>query len=407
MRIGFNHLLFGSLMLVSFINSKVSADDWPQWRGPNRDGISSESVSVWSGKQPTEIWRRTIGEGFSAVSVANGRVYTMDTDGIDEFVVCLEAESGDEIWRVRSGVFYEEGMGGNGPRSTPIIDGDQLYTVSAVNGRLLALNTLDGNQIWSVSMTEDFGSKRPTWGYSMSPVIDGDQLITEVGGKNSVVAFNKTNGNVLWRSSTYQLGYSSPIIVNTNNTKQAILFTASGLVSLNPKDGQQYWKYDWETSYQVNAATPVLISDNRYFVSSGYDTGAAVVQVHSSANNKFGVQEIWRNKEMKNHFATVVSLDGYLYGFDNSILKCIDANTGELAWRKRGHGKGTLILAQDQLIILSDKGKLTIGTANPKAFQAKATAKVLSGRCWTMPTLANGKLYLRSMDEIVCLDLSN
>ena len=403
-KICFCYLLFGYLILFSSV--ETLADDWPQWRGPNRDGISSESISAWSGKQPKEVWRKTIGEGFSAISVVNGRAYTMDTDGTDEFVVCLETGTGDEIWRVRSGAFYEEKMGGNGPRSTPVIDGDLLYVVSAVDGRLLALNIANGDQVWSVSMTEDFGSKRPTWGYSMSPVIDGDQLITEVGGKNSVVAFNKINGDMLWQSSNYKLGYSSPIVINNSNTKQAILFTASGLVSLNPKDGQEYWKYDWETSYQVNAATPVVISDNRFFISSGYDTGAAVVQVHASTSNKFSVKEIWRNKEMKNHFATVVALDDYLYGFDNSILKCIHANSGELAWRKRGYGKGTLILAQDQLIILSDKGKLTIGAANPKGFKAKATAKVLSGRCWTMPTLANGKLYLRSMDEIVCLDLS-
>ena len=153
-KICFCYLLFGYLILFSLV--ETLADDWPQWRGPNRNGISSESISAWSGKQPKEVWRKTIGEGFSAISVVNGRAYTMDTDGTDEFVICLETGTGDEIWRVRSGAFYEEKMGGNGPRSTPVIDGDLLYVVSAVDGRLLALNNANGDQVWSVSMTEDF-----------------------------------------------------------------------------------------------------------------------------------------------------------------------------------------------------------------------------------------------------------
>ena len=395
------------LVSIGVAGWEATADDWPQWRGPNRDGISQEVVKAWSGNQPTVVWRKPIGEGFSAISVANGRAYTMDTDEVDEFVLCLDAKTGDEIWRVKSGEFYKEGQGGNGPRSTPTVDGDQLYTISAVEGRLLALKVEDGSIVWSVSLKADFGSKRPTWGYSMSPIVDGDRLITEVGGENSIAAFDKTDGTVLWRSSTYKLGYSSPIVVSSGGVKQTVFFTASGLVSLNPADGTRYWQYDWETSYNVNAATPVFIPDDQIFISSGYGTGAATVRIQPSGDKKFIVEELWRNKVMKNHFATVVAQGGYLYGFDNSILKCIEARTGKEVWNQRGYGKGSLMLARDQLIVLSDKGKLAIGKATPGGFKPEAEDKVLRGRCWTMPVLANGKLYLRSMSEVVCLNLSS
>ena len=410
-------LLCGSILTAT-------ATEWPQWRGPNRDGISDEVglLKEWSSEGPKMLWKVSLGEGFSGISVSQGRVYTMFSKGNDEFIVCLDATDGGEIWRFRSDKNYHEGQGGNGPRATPTIDGDLLYTISA-HGKLYALNAENGQKIWSHDLQQKFGSKMPRWGFSTSPLVDGELLLVEVGGKGekSIVAFNKNSGDVIWSSHKDKLGYSSPIAITVKGVRQIICFTGTKLVSVSPTDGSIYWKYPWKTGYDVNAATPVFIPPDKVFISSGYDKGAAVLQMRvfvSSDNDRAAtdqikenqgtirIKEIWKNRKMKNQFATSVLHENYLYGFDNSILKCIEANTGEEQWKSRGFGKGTVILADGHLIILSDRGKLGLAEATPTGYIEKASTKVMSGLCWTVPTLANGKLYARNEEEMICLDMT-
>ena len=403
--------------------SVAGASDWPQWRGPDKDGISRETgfLKEWPDGGPQVLWRVPLGEGFSGISVVGGRAYTMFSEGDDEFVVCLNASNGEEIWRFRSDINYIESMGGNGPRATPTIDGELLFTVTA-QGKLYALNTKNGEKVWSHDLQGEFGSKIPRWGTCTSPLVEGKMLLVEVGGSDgkSIVAFDKKNGDIVWNSHTDLLGYSSPIAATISGIRQFIVFTGTQLVSVSPENGQLYWKYPWQTQYDVNAATPVFIPPDKIFISSGYGKGAAVVQVKvavspkSSAQENEGekirveikVEEIWKNEDMKNHFATSVLHGDYLYGFDNAILKCIDANTGREKWKTRGYGKGTLMLADDHLIILSDRGKLGLAEATPSAYNEVASAEILSGLCWTVPTLANGKLYARNEKEMVCLDMT-
>lgn len=402
----------------------ASATEWPQWRGPNRDGVSSEIgiLKEWAASGPQVLWKHPLGEGFSGISVSQGRIYTMFSKGNDEFVVCLNATAGQEIWRFRSDDNYHEGQGGNGPRATPTIDGDLLFTISA-HGKLYALNAGNGEKVWSHDLQRKFGSKMPRWGFSTSPLVDGELLIVEVGGKGekSIVAFNKNSGDVIWSSHKDKLGYSSPIAITVKGVRQIICFTGTKLVSVSPVDGAIYWQYPWKTGYDVNAATPVFIPPDKVFISSGYDKGAAVIQMRvfvshdddraaveqiRESQGKVRIKEIWKNRKMKNQFASSVLHENYLYGFDNSILKCIEADTGEEQWKTRGFGKGTVILADGHLIILSDRGKLGLAEATPAGYIEKASAKVLSGLCWTAPTLAEGRLYLRNEEEIVCLDMT-
>ena len=413
-------------VLLYGVVSIVGAADWPQWRGPNRNGISEETglLKEWADSGPQVLWKVPLGEGFSGISVVGGRIYTMFSEADDEFVVCLNASNGEEVWRFRSDSNYHESQGGNGPRATPTIDGELLFTVTA-QGKLYALNTENGEKVWSHDLQEEFGSKIPRWGGCTSPLVEGDLLLVEVGGKDgeSIVAFDKTNGDVVWSSHTDILGYSSPIAVTIGGIRQLIVFTGTQLVSVSPENGNLYWTYPWQTEYDVNAATPVFIAPDKIFISSGYGKGAAVVRVRvmMSAESTTGegeggmshrdrvemtVEEIWKNQDMKNHFATSVLHDDYLYGFDNAILKCIDANTGMEKWKTRGFGKGTLMLADEHLIILSDRGKLGLAEATPSAYNEVASAEVLSGLCWTVPTLANGRLYARNENEMVCLDMT-
>ncbi|MYE89564.1 PQQ-binding-like beta-propeller repeat protein [Candidatus Poribacteria bacterium] len=420
---GITVFLVVSVLLCSGILI-ASATEWSQWRGPNRDGISDEVnlLKEWSPKGPKVLWKIPLGEGFSGISVSQGRAYTMFSKGDDEFVVCLDATDGGEIWRFRSDKNYHEGQGGNGPRATPTIDGDLLFTISA-HGKLYALNAASGQKVWSHDLQRKFGSKMPRWGFTASPLVEGELLLVEVGGKGekSIVAFNKNSGDVIWSSHKDKLGYSSPIAITVKGVRQIICFTGTKLVSVSPTDGTIYWQYPWKTGYDVNAATPVFIPPDKVFISSGYDKGAAVVQMRvflspdddRTATEQIGenrgivrIKEIWKNRKMKNQFASSVLHENYLYGFDNSILKCIEADTGEEQWKSRGYGKGTLILADGHLIILSDKGKLGLAEATPAGYIGKASAKVLSGLCWTAPTLANGKLYVRNEEEIICLDMT-
>ena len=406
--------------------SIAGASDWPQWRGSNRDGISQEMgfLKEWPNSGPQALWRIPLGQGFSGISVVGGRVYTMFSKDNDEFVVCLNASNGEKIWRFRSDGNYDESMGGNGPRATPTIDGEFLFTVSA-HGKLYALNTESGEKVWSHDLQGEFGSEMPRWGFCTSPLVEGDLLLVEVGGKDgkSIVAFDKRNGEVIWSSHTDILGYSSPIAVTIGGIRQLIVFTGAQLVSVSPENGSLYWKYPWQTQHDVNAATPVFIPPDKIFISSGYGKGAAVVRVRvmappeTSAGKNGGeeshenhaeikVEEIWKNQEMKNHFATSVLHGEYLYGFDNAILKCMDANTGAEMWKTRGFGKGTLMLADEHLIILGDRGKLALAEATPSAYYEVGSSEVLSGLCWTVPTLADGRLYARNEKEMVCLDMA-
>ncbi len=383
--------------------------DWHQWRGPNRDGISLETglLKSWSDAGPTELWRIALGEGFSGVSISDGRAYTMFVKGEDEIVVCLDAESGAEIWRYLDDYRFENRQGGDGPRSTPTVDGDRVYVLSAY-GRLVAIDALNGKELWSHDFTKAFSSNVPRHGFSTSPIIEGELLLIETGGESgkALLACDKGSGKIVWSSEDDAVGYSSPITESILGTRQTVFFTGRGLVSVSPNDGEIYWRYDWPTRFNVNAATPIFILPDKIFISSGYDMGAAVVQIKET-DGALTVTEVWTSREMKNHFSSSVLHEGYVYGFDNAFLKCIDAETGEEQWVKRGFGKGSLIYADGNLIILGEGGELALAKATPTQYEEVAQTQIFSGRCWTVPTLSGGKLYLRNTEELICLDWSD
>lgn len=377
--------------------------DWPRFRGPGGDGVSTETglLKAWPDGGPKVVWRTDLGGGYSGISVAAGRVYTMFADGSDEFAICLEADSGREIWRhLTDGNFKD--MHGSGPRSTPTVDGDVVYVLSA-KGKLHALAAKDGTPVWMRDLVKEFGAKTPRWGYSSSPLIEGKLLLLDVGGSggSSIVAFDKKSGETVWRSQSDKAGYSTPIAVTIEERRQIVFFTGTKAVAVSPDDGSLLWKQPWKTSYDVNAASPVFIPPDRIFISSGYDVGATVYRVTTS-----GVEQVWRNREMKNKFSSSVLYKGHLYGFDEKMLKCVDAASGEMRWRARDFGHGSLVYADGHLIVLGDEGTLALVRATSEEYQEGARARIFAGKTWTVPTLAGGKLYLRDENEIVALDVS-
>ena len=400
--------IFLLLLTVGYLTSPAIGTDWPQWLGPNRNGVSDETglATNWPRSGPRVLWRTPLGEGFSAISVVGNSAYTMFADGSTEYAICLDASTGKERWRVQTGSKFYDPEGGNGPRSTPSVDGNSVFVLSA-EGHLFALNKETGKESWSHSFTKEYGSRVPGWGFSTSPLIEGDLLLVEVGGpsEKSLIAFDKTTGQIVWSSQSDRPSYAAPLSVTVEGTRQIIFFPATGLVSVSPEKGTLLWRHRWQTGPEVNAATPVFVPPNQIFISSGYGKGATLLTLRQD-NGQFRVREAWRSKVMKNHFASSILHNGYLYGFDNAILKCIDAKTGEEQWRKRGFRKGSLIVAEDHLIILGEQGLLALAEATPEGYKEKTSARVLSGRCWTIPTLANGKLYLRNLKEAICLDIT-
>lgn len=382
--------------------------DWPQWLGANRTGISSETglLTTWTKDGPTVVWEKELGEGFSGISVADGRVYTMFSAGEDEFVICLNEETGEEIWRFKTGAKFYERQGGNGPRSQPTVDGERVFVLSA-EGWLYALNAKDGKKLWLVDLYDGLGSRVPKFGFSTSPLVENDLLLLEVGTRQGTfIALDKTNGAVQWASQRDIVSYSSPIAVDIAGIRQVVFVSGEAAVGLSPTDGSLYWRFPWQTSYDLNVATPIFVAPDRIFISSGYDHGAALLQIEPQGEG-LSVKKVWESRGMKNHFGTSLLIGGYIYGFDNAILKCIEAETGKEQWRRRGYGKGSLISADGHLIILSDKGKLALAEISPTNFSEKVSAQVLSGKCWTPPTLANGKIFVRDMHKIVCMDVSD
>ena len=400
--------LFGAWFLVGAALS-VEADnhrttEWAQWRGPNRDGISSETgfLKNWSPEGPKVLWHIPFGAGYSGISIAQGKVYTMCAEGDDEFVICLDASDGTEVWRFRSGAKFTE-QRGDGPRSMPTVHEDSVFALGA-EGKLYALDASDGTKLWTHNFVEEFDSKIPTWGFSSSPLIEGDLVLVEAGGKDgkSIVAFDRKSGDVVWTTHTDEVGYSSPIAIDFGGVRQIIFLTSKTLVSVAPEDGQIYWKYPWPEG--INIATPIFIPDDKVFISASYDKGAVLLKMTADGNG-IGIEEVWKSRVMKNHFNSSVLQGGYLYGFDNAILTCIEANTGEEQWRQRGFRKGSLLLADGYLIILGEAGKLALAEANPSKYNEKARFQLFDDKCWTVPTLAGGKLYIRNQKEMVCLDL--
>jgi len=385
-----------------------STSDWPQWLGPNRNGISAEIglLKSWPATGPKILWRIPLGEGFSGVSISRGRAYTLFAQGNDEFVVCLDADSGKELWRMRSGSTFKD-MNGNGPRSTPTIHNEVVYALGA-HGNLFALQTSSGKKLWSHDLKKEFKTSGPSrdGGFSTSPLIEGNLLLVEAGGGagNSFIAFDKQSGDVVWKVESDRAAFASPIAITVNGVRQIVFFSASGAIAMSPADGKVFWRLPWKTDDDVNAATPLFIPPDKVFISSGYDVGATLLRI-KAGNATARIEKIWKSKAMLNIYTTSILQGDYLYGFDGGTLKCIEWNTGAEKWKQRGFGVGTLIYADGHLIVLGDKGKLALVEAVPTGYKEKAAAEILDGRCITVPALAAGKLYVRNTKELVCLDM--
>jgi outer membrane protein assembly factor BamB len=335
-----------------------------------------------------------VGTGFSAVSVAEGKAVTMgNLNKTTDVVWCFDALTGQLLWQHS----YEEPLTPNlyegGPNATPTIHQGKVYTISKT-GKVFCLNLQDGSVLWQ----QNADLKKPEWGYAGSPLIIGERVFFNAGSAG--LALHKDTGQILWQSQKEACGYATPVIFPRDGKMEILLFSKDHLFSVAPETGQVLWSYPWKTDWDVNASDP-LVWDQEILITSGYNRGASVLKVTAE-----GPQKVWENKNLRSQLSGPILLDGFVYGIDDNQLVCLDWKTGQVQWKEKSVGKGTLTAAAGKLIVLSENGRLMIAPASPKEFAAVSSAPILKGRCWTMPVLSNGLIYARNAKgDLVCIDV--
>ncbi len=393
-----------SLLSLS-VQAELEADDWPTWAGPRQDGISKEIgfADSWPEAGLPIEWTREIGTGFSSISVVGERLFTMGHRDGKETVWCLNCTSGEVIWTHDYPSALIPNLHEGGPCSTPTVDGDRVYTLGK-EGQLFCLNVADGKVLWKCMLQDELGVELPEWGFSSSALILKDQLILEAG---RVVSFNKMTGEKQWQTETHTAGYGSAAAFERDSHTLLATLDCDGLRIVDSADGRQVAFADWKSPYRTNATTPIVIRD-QIFVSTGYQVGCGLFRLQGEE-----LKLVYKNTDMKNHFNNSTLLNGSLYGFDgdahrgrNVTLNCIAFETGELAWKQRGPACGTLLIVDGKLLILAENGTLILAEASPKEFTELARSPFLEGRCWTMPAVADGRVYGRNADgKLACVML--
>jgi outer membrane protein assembly factor BamB len=395
-----NILAVAMMALVTTAEVGASGVDWYRWRGPDLNGISKETGwnAQWPAEGPKQLWKAAVGTGFSSFSVSQGRVYTMGNANNTDTIFCLEAGTGKVVWQHSYPCPLDAKNFEGGPCATPTVADGRVYTFSR-KGELFCLDAAKGGVIWSKNLNKELGLEIPTWGCASSVLVEGSMVVVNMGSAG--VALDQTSGKVVWVSAKSPGAYATPVPVTIGGDRCLAILSCQSLIVVKAAGGQQVWSYPWKTSYDVNAADPVLDGD-KMFISSGYNHGGAVLKFTGQAAEK-----VWENKNMRNHFNTCVLWQGHLYGPDDNGLRCLAFDTGDLKWTYKEFGKGSLMMVDGKLVGLSEKGELIIAEPTPAEFKPISRAKVLTGKCWTMPVLSNGHIYCRNaVGDVVCLDVS-
>lgn len=377
------------------------ASDWPRWRGPDGNGISTETD--WNPQAlagaPKAKWRTNLGLGLSSVTIAGKRLYTLGNLGGTEFVYCMDAETGKLIWRFPyscpAGNFY-------GPRATPTLEGGLLYTLSR-KGDALCLDAETGKPKWAKDLIREFKAQPTDYGLCGSPLLVGDLVI--YNALESGIALNKTTGEKVWTSAEGPGSYATPVHFKLQGKDAVAIFSARNLFIVDPTNGKKLQTHPWQTSFDANAADPAFF-DGRLFITSAWDHGCALLDVSGTS-----AKVLWENKNLRGHLSSPIYLDGYLYGIDdntpNGQLRCLEAKAGDVKWSQKGQFE-SMSMAGGKILALDKKGFLTVIEASSKEYKEIAKTYVLNAKArnWTAPVLANGLLYCRNSDgDLVCLDV--
>ncbi len=387
---------------------------WTQWGGANQDfkaaakGLSSQ----WPEGGPKKLWNRPLGEGYSAILVDEDRLYTMYRADEKEIVVALNPTSGDTVWEFKYDSKPADGHVhefGDGPRSTPLILGDRLYTIG-VSGKMHALSKIDGKPIWSKDLWDEFKGNKLNHGYSSSPMAYKDSIIVLVGGEDaSVVALDKNDGKVIWKKHSFKNSYSTPKLINVGGKDHVVAFMANEIIGFDPKTGDLEWRYAHENQWGQNICLPIWDAASQMLFFSNSEAGARGVKLVLK-DNKIEPEEKWSSRKVQFYHVTSVGVGDYVYGSTGSRDPCffaaINMKDGKVAWRERGFGKATCVLADNKMIILDEDGNLGLATVTPEKFTVHSKVPLLDKVSWTVPTVVGNKMYVRDKKNIMALDLS-
>jgi outer membrane protein assembly factor BamB len=404
--------------------ARSNAADWPQYRGPNANGTTSEKIQTsWPAAGPRRIWKTPVNAGFSAFAVSGGKAVTLvlrDVANVKhEACVAFDTDTGKELWAAPLGFAKYDGGGntgapgndgGDGPRSTPAIDDSRVYVLTAGLG-LFCLDAQDGKVVWKKDLVKEHGAQNIRWQNAASPLLEGNLLFVCAGGANqSLLCFHKLTGALVWKGQSDRMTHATPVVTTIHGYRQVIFFTQSGLVSVVPGTGQVLWRYNFP--YQTSTAASPVVGGDMVFCSAGYGVGAAAVKITRDGNH-CKATELWRKpNQLINHWSSSVHHDGHIYGlfgfkqWQEVPLKCIDLATGQEKWSRDGFGQGGTVLVGGSLLTLAENGELVVVEATPAAYRETARARVVSGKCWNNVAVANGRIYARSTREAVCLDVS-
>lgn len=406
-------------------SATLNAADWPQYRGPSHDGKTPEVMAAWPAQGPRALWKIPTPNGFSSFAIKDGRAFTLvsrESEGAErETLIALDAGTGKELWSAPFGAarYGHDGgnsgagdnKGGDGPRSTPTIDGSRVYVLTA-DLLLACFDAANGKEQWKRDLMKDHGAQNITWKNAASPLIDGNLVFVAGGGQGqALLGLNKENGQVVWKGQDDKMTHATPAVADIHGVRQVVFFTQKGLVSVKPANGEVLWRHPYR--YNVSTAASPVIAGDIVYCSAGYGVGATSVQI-SKDGDKFSAKELWRSTgdKLANHWSTPIHKDGYLYGmfqfkeYGSGPVKCVDIRTGEEKWSKAGFGPGNVLLSGNDLVVLADDGQVVLVEAAPAAYKEKARFKAVTGKCWSSPALADGKLFVRSTKEGAAFDVS-
>ncbi len=398
--------------------------DWPNYRGPTYDGRSKETVATWVSSGPKTLWKVPMNAGFSSMSVAKNRAFTLvkrDFEGASkETCLALDADTGKELWATPLGVAKYDGggdsgentnNGGDGPRSTPTVDGGFVY---ALDNRLnlICLDAKTGSIQWAKDLVKEYGGQTIYWQNAASPVIDGNLIFVCAGGADqSLLALNKKDGTLVWKTESDKPTHASPTPATIHGVRQIIFYTQPGLVSADVKTGKILWRYPYK--YSTSSAASPIVGGDIVYCSAGYGVGAGAAKI-AKTGDIWTASEMWRStgNSLANHWSTPVLKDGHLYGmfqfkeYGSGAMKCVELSTGKVVWSQPNFGPGNVTLAGDKIIALSDRGEVVLVSATTEGYKEMARTQAISGKCWSTPSLSLGRLYVRSTKEGACLDIS-
>ena len=387
-----------------------AANDWPQYLGPSRNGIyeGPALADTWGANGPKVVWRKQVGQGFAGPAVVGNRVILFHRVGNEEVVESLDAATGNSMWRYAYPTRYRDDFGfDEGPRAVPVVADGVIYTFGA-EGQLHAVDLAKGTRLWSEDTMKRFGVPKGFFGAAGSPLVEGGRVIANVGGdKAGIVAFEAKTGKVLWSATDDDASYSSGVAATIGGRRLGVFLTRDSLVGLDPASGMVQFQRRWRAriAASVNAATPIIVGDE-IFVSAQYGPGAGVLRVNGSQ-----LTDVWTSDDvLSNHYATSVFYNGYLYGFHGRqefgpSFRAVEFQTGTVKWSQEQFRAGSVLLAGDRLLITREGGELVLASASPQAFKPIARAQILQGVVRPYPALADGLLYVRNENTLVCLDL--